>query len=134
MPGLGGREDTPYYRLLMSCRLPGPSEQTCLCHSLGRSQAPHASTWKTRGLVSLGLSPRFGIGAPANPTQGRTVRSMNKRTRNYERIISTKIAVVETSSSPKTHSFPFTWVLLMDLGLGSADNINGSRLTEVPLQ
>lgn len=32
-----------------------------------------------------------------------------------------------------THSFPFTWVLLMDLGLGSADNINGSRLTEVPL-
>lgn len=33
-----------------------------------------------------------------------------------------------------THSLPFTWVLLMDLGLGSADNINGSRLTEVPLQ
>lgn len=31
-----------------------------------------------------------------------------------------------------THSFPFTWVLLMDLGLGFPDNINGSRLTEVP--
>lgn len=48
----------------------------------------------------------------------------------------TKIATVEMTSSHNSHtlSFPFTWVLLMDLGLGSADNINGSRLTEVPLQ
>lgn len=40
-----------------------------------------------RGVISLGLLPRFGIRDPANLTQGHTVLSMNKRTGNYENII-----------------------------------------------
>lgn len=54
----------------------------------------------------------------------------------------TKITTAETSPHNYTHihththteSFPFTWALLTDLGLGPADNINGSGLTKVPLQ
>jgi len=80
-----------------------------------------------RGVIPRGLLPRSGIGDPANLTQRRTILNMNIRTGNYEWIICHHNHYswdFFTSLTP-THCLPFTWVLLTDLGLVSADNING---------
>lgn len=67
---------------------------------------------------SLGLDRRCRV--QQTPNQSHAPKSLQLRLPHF---------ITDTH----THSLPFTWVLLMDLGLGSADNINGSRLTEVPL-
>lgn len=102
---------------------------------LAEARLPPLAPVKGR-VISLGLLPRFGISDPENLTQGHTVLCMSKRTGNYEQIICHQNHYSWDFIPSHTHtlSFPFTWVLLMDLGLRSADNINGSRLTEVPLQ
>jgi len=47
----GSQETLLYYRLLMAHGAPGTLTPTCLCHSLGRSQAPDTSTCKLRGNI-----------------------------------------------------------------------------------
>lgn len=93
-----------------------------------------ATHWAGAGLPTP--TPAQGRdGTPANLTQGWTGWTTGQGTPNQSFAPKPlQLRLRHFITDTHTHSFPFTWVLLMDLGLGSADNINGSRLTEVPLQ
>lgn len=126
-PSSGGQGTVLYYRLLMSCWL----------HRLLGSDLSLPLTWQEPGSQHQHLQ-REVMGDPANLAQGWTGCAgwtTGQDTLNQSLAPkSLQLRLPHFITDTHTYSFPFTWVLLMDLGLGSADNINGSRLTEVPLQ
>lgn len=125
-PAQEQQETVLYYRLLMSC---------CLHRPLG-SDLSLPLTWQEWGSQHQHLQ-RDGMGEPGDRTWGWTGHAgwpTGQETLNQSAPKSLQLRLPHFITDTHTHSFPFTWVLLMDLGLGSADNINGSRLTEVPLQ
>lgn len=111
------------------------SMQTCLCHSLGRNQLPAPVSWELARPVLAScvwdLRPSKVNMRPYCTKHEQKGRILKRDTcyqnhRSWDFLTSPQAA--------HTASSPFTWALLTDLGLGSAYDINGSRLTEVPLQ